>query len=64
MRTFDFAPFYRSTIGFDRYFSMLDQINGLEGAVPGYPPYNIERVARADTGSQLQSPASLMVSSR
>ena len=45
MRTLDFAPFYRSTIGFDRYFSMLDQINGLEGAVPGYPPYNIERVS-------------------
>ena len=45
MRTFDFAPFYRSTIGFDRYFSMLDQMNGLEGAVPGYPPYNIERVS-------------------
>jgi len=45
MRTLDFAPFYRSTVGFDRYFSMLDQINGLEGAVPGYPPYNIERVS-------------------
>ena len=43
MRTLDFAPFYRSTIGFDRYFSMLDHIN--EGAVPGYPPYNIERVS-------------------
>ena len=48
MRTLDFAPFYRSTIGFDRYFSMLDQINGLEGAVPGYPPYNIERLGEND----------------
>ena len=41
MRTFDLAPLYRSTVGFDRLFSLLDQ--GLEGAAPGYPPYNIER---------------------
>ena len=45
MRSFDFAPFYRSTIGFDRLFDMLDQVGGVEGAVPGYPPYNIERSA-------------------
>src|SRR5262249_44493080 len=32
-------PLYRSTVGFDRLFSMLD---GFESA-PGYPPYNIER---------------------
>ena len=38
MRTFDLAPLYRSTVGFDRLFSMLD---GFEAA-PGYPPYNIE----------------------
>ncbi|HET9902188.1 MAG TPA: Hsp20 family protein [Xanthobacteraceae bacterium] len=41
MRTFDFAPLYRSTVGFDRLFSLLDQMNG--DAVPSYPPYNIER---------------------
>jgi molecular chaperone IbpA len=41
MRTFDLAPLYRSTVGFDRLFSLLDQ--GVEGAAPGYPPYNIER---------------------
>jgi molecular chaperone IbpA len=40
MRTFNFAPLYRSTVGFDRMFSMLDQ---LDGSVPSYPPYNIER---------------------
>ena len=39
MRTFDLAPLYRSTVGFDRLFSMMD---GFEAA-PGYPPYNIER---------------------
>jgi molecular chaperone IbpA len=42
MRTFDLAPLYRSTVGFDRLFSLLDQ-GGVDGAAPGYPPYNIER---------------------
>ncbi len=32
MRTFDLTPLYRSTVGFDRLFSLLDQ--GVEGAVP------------------------------
>ena len=45
MRTFDFAPLYRSTVGFDRMFSMLDQLGGGEGSVPSYPPYNIERAS-------------------
>ena len=43
MHTFDFAPFYRSTVGFDRVFSTLDQLGGADGSVPSYPPYNIER---------------------
>src|SRR5271154_7540999 len=44
MRAFDFAPFYHSTVGFDRLLSMLDQAGGAEGAAaPGYPPYNIKR---------------------
>src|SRR3984893_18145323 len=43
MRTFDFAPLYRSTVGFDRMFSLLDQLGGVEGSAPSYPPYNIER---------------------
>ena len=42
MRTFDLAPLYRSTVGFDRLFSMLDNAAGFDAA-PGYPPYNIER---------------------
>ena len=40
MRTFDLTPFYRSTVGFDRLFNLLDQANG---DASGYPPYNIER---------------------
>ena len=43
MHAFDFAPFYRSTVGFDRVFSTLDQLGGVDGSVPSYPPYNIER---------------------
>src|SRR5262249_32363476 len=41
MRTYDLTPFYRSTVGFDRLFSLLDQVNSDGGN--GYPPYNIER---------------------
>ncbi|MBD1548430.1 Hsp20 family protein [Roseibium aggregatum] len=40
MRHFDFTPLHRSTIGFDRLFSMLDSANA---ETPSYPPYNIER---------------------
>ncbi len=38
---YDLTPFYRSTVGFDRLFSLLDQAT-TDGS-PGYPPYNIER---------------------
>ena len=56
MRTFDFAPLYRSTVGFDRMFSMFDEL-GVEGSVPSYPPYNIERTVRTPIASRSQSPA-------
>ncbi len=42
MRHFDLAPLYRNTVGFDRLFSMLDQMVSVDSA-PSYPPYNIER---------------------
>ena len=41
MRSYDLAPFYRSTVGFDRLFALLDQAANQDGS--GYPPYNIER---------------------
>jgi molecular chaperone IbpA len=41
MRQYDLPSLYRSTIGFDRLFSMLDQV---PGDPQNYPPYNIERV--------------------
>ena len=43
MRTYDLTPFYRSTVGFDRLFSLLDQIGQPESGQTTYPPYNIER---------------------
>ena len=42
MRHFDLSPLYRSTVGFDRLFSMLDQATSPEGGNT-YPPYNVER---------------------
>jgi molecular chaperone IbpA len=41
MRTFDLSPLYRSTVGFDRLFSLLDGVSN--GEAQPYPPYNIER---------------------
>src|SRR6185369_8734889 len=41
MRSYDLTPLYRSTVGFDRFFSLLDQ--AASDGSPGYPPYNIER---------------------
>ena len=38
MSTFNFAPLYRSTIGFDRLFDLLDN-----SVRPDWPPYNIEK---------------------
>ena len=38
MRTYDFAPLFRSTVGFDRLFDIIDS-----GARPDWPPYNIEK---------------------
>jgi len=39
---YDFSPLYRSTIGFDRLFDMLDQANRVE-PMTNWPPYNIEK---------------------
>jgi molecular chaperone IbpA len=44
MRTFDVAPLYRSTVGFDRLFSLLDQAARVEPSTT-WPPYDIEKMA-------------------
>ncbi|WP_375201236.1 Hsp20 family protein [Hyphococcus sp.] len=46
MRTFDLTPLYRSSVGFDRVFDLLDTMGKAETG--GYPPYNIERLDEDD----------------
>ncbi|MEM8657526.1 MAG: Hsp20 family protein [Pseudomonadota bacterium] len=43
MRTYDFSPLYRSTVGFDRLAGMLDTVLSNEVSTESYPPYNIEK---------------------
>ena len=43
MRTFDLTPLYRSTVGFDRLASILDQVTAADVSQNSYPPYNIEK---------------------
>ena len=43
MRTYDFSPLFRSTIGFDRLFNLVETAQ--RAAEETYPPYNIERLA-------------------
>lgn len=44
MRTYDFAPLYRSSVGFDQIASMMDRVLSNESATQSYPPYNIEKL--------------------
>ena len=43
MTTYDFAPLWRSTVGFDRLFDMLEDDAFRVASEQNYPPYNIER---------------------
>jgi molecular chaperone IbpA len=43
MRAFDFSPLFRSTVGFDRLFDLLDSAGQYDTTSQAYPPYNIER---------------------
>ena len=45
MRTFDFAPLHRATVGFDQFADLVDRIMTNDVAQPTYPPYNIEKTA-------------------
>ena len=40
--TFDFAPLYRTTVGFDHLASLLDSVANTASSQPAFPPYNIE----------------------
>ena len=43
MRTFDLAPFYRSTVGFDQIADLMDRVLTQDTQQTTYPPYNIEK---------------------
>ncbi len=43
MRSFDFTPLYRATVGFDRIADLMDRALTADVAQPTYPPYNIEK---------------------
>ncbi|MEI4196130.1 Hsp20 family protein [Roseovarius sp. E0-M6] len=45
MRSFDLAPLYRASIGFDQVADMMDRVLSNDGTAPTYPPYNIEKTA-------------------
>jgi molecular chaperone IbpA len=45
MRSYDFAPLYRATVGFDRIADLMDRVLSSDVAQPTYPPYNIEKTA-------------------
>lgn len=43
MRTYDFAPLYRATVGFDQIADLMDRVLATEANTNTYPPYNIEK---------------------
>lgn len=43
MRTFDLAPLYRATVGFDQIADMMDRLISSDAGASNYPPYNIEK---------------------
>src|ERR687897_1696040 len=43
MRTYDFTPLFRSSVGFDRWSDLLDAASRADDSAAGYPPYNIEK---------------------
>lgn len=45
MRSYDFAPLYRATVGFDQIADLMDRVLTNEVSQPTYPPYNIEKTA-------------------
>ncbi|MCC7321396.1 MAG: Hsp20 family protein [Rubellimicrobium sp.] len=45
MRTFDLAPLYRASVGFDQIADLMDRLGASDGTAGNYPPYNIERTA-------------------
>ncbi|THH36187.1 Hsp20 family protein [Aliishimia ponticola] len=45
MRSFDLAPLYRASVGFDQIADMMDRVLSSDVSQPTYPPYNIEKTS-------------------
>jgi molecular chaperone IbpA len=45
MRTYDFTPLFRSSVGFDRWSSLFDAASRADDSAAGYPPYNIQKTS-------------------
>ena len=45
MRSLDFTPLYRATVGFDRIADLIDRALASDVSQATYPPYNIEKTA-------------------
>ena len=45
MRTLDFAPLYRASVGFDQIADLMDRVLTSDVAQPSYPPYNIQNTS-------------------
>ncbi len=45
MRSFDFAPLYRATVGFDQIADLMDRVLTNDAGQNSYPPYNIEKIS-------------------
>ena len=45
MRSFDLAPLYRATVGFDQIADLMDRALASDTGTKSYPPYNIEKIA-------------------
>jgi len=43
MTRYDFSPYFRTTVGFDRMMHLLDSAAGVDDSASSYPPYNIEK---------------------
>lgn len=48
MRTFDFTPLYRSTVGFDRLADLIGTVTGNDVSNTSYPPFNIVKKSNDD----------------
>ena len=45
MRTYDFAPLHRATVGFDQITDLMNRVTASDSSTNTYPPYNIEKTA-------------------